>query len=314
MNNDRQFLRIKKLVGDGIIFAAAKHNFRQLPVEHHIDASKSCQNVILAGAATATGVSNEADSLMRAAGVGTLRKDAVRGLEIIVSLPPSSRIDQSVFFVDCLEWAKGFYGLPVLSCVVHNDESSPHAHIVLLPLMIDGRMNGGRIMGGRASLQAMQSSFYAQVGQTYGLTRPTASKRIPASARIMAASMVMSALQDCPELLDRPDVEAALKSLIHRNPERVCKAMSIDFGANAKSIDIGQESPKKPKVYLCVDIDRESPPIASPDHYSRTRDSDESAQAWDSNTGEFIRPPVRKSSSRQAAQEEINRALRSMYH
>lgn len=127
MTNDNHFLRIKKLTGKGIIRTAIKHNLRELQAElgadSHIDATRTALNTVLAGAVTSGGVSEYAEGLMLDAGVGALRKDAVRGLELVVSLPPASSINSSVFFADALTWAQGFFALPVLSAVVHHDEA-----------------------------------------------------------------------------------------------------------------------------------------------------------------------------------------------
>ncbi|MBC7455332.1 MAG: hypothetical protein H7335_16885, partial [Massilia sp.] len=89
-----QFLRIKKLTGKVIIEVAARHNHREILAElgaapgGHIDPARVGLNRVLRGHGTAAAVASQAKILMDAAGVKAMRKDAVRALEIIFSLPP----------------------------------------------------------------------------------------------------------------------------------------------------------------------------------------------------------------------------------
>lgn len=195
-----QFLRIKKLSGKAIIEVAARHNHREILAElgaspdGHIDPARVDLNCVLRGHSTAAAVALEAQSLMDAAGVKSLRKDAVRGIEVIFSLPPESSIDHDQFFNDSVQWAGEYFAAPVISAIVHNDESAPHCHVLLLPL-VDGRMIGSELVGGRAKLQALQADFQAQVGQRYGLARQTAQKRISAATRKRAMDLAFDVLE-----------------------------------------------------------------------------------------------------------------------
>lgn len=162
------FLRMKGLKGKAIIVTAAKHNLREILAELDgdqgttIDPSRTPMNRILRGAATAAGVASEARALMAASGIATLRKDALRGLEIIFSLPASTTVDQCAFFDDAMSWAEQWFSVPILSAIVHNDEAAPHCHVILLPL-VDGRMRGSELMGNRMKIMAMQGDFQAKV-------------------------------------------------------------------------------------------------------------------------------------------------------
>jgi hypothetical protein len=139
-------------------------------------------------------VASQAQTLMDDAGVKATRKDAVRALEIIFSLPPQSPIDHAQFFDESVRWAEQYFSVPVISAIVHNDEAAPHCHVLLLPL-VDGRMVGSDLMGGRAKLQAMQVNFHAQVGQRHGLTRQAVQKRISAATRQQAIDSALDVLE-----------------------------------------------------------------------------------------------------------------------
>lgn len=194
------FLRMKGLKGKAIIVTAAKHNLREILAEldgdqgTNIDPSRTPMNCILHGAATAAGVASEARALMAAAGITTLRKDALRGLEIIFSLPAGFTVDQRAFFDDALSWTKQWFSVPILSAIVHNDEAAPHCHVILLPL-VDGRMRGSELMGNRMKIMAMQGDFQTKVGQRYGLVRQAAPARLSAAHRQQAIHAALAVLE-----------------------------------------------------------------------------------------------------------------------
>ena len=194
------FLRMKGLKGKAIIVTAAKHNLREILAELDgnqgaaIDPSRTPLNCILRGPATAAGVASEARALMAAAGIATLRKDALRGLEIIFSLPAGATVDQRAFFDDALAWAEQWFSVPILSAIVHADEAAPHCHVILLPL-VDGRMRGSELMGNRIKIMAMQGDFQAKVGQRYGLARQVAPARASAAQRQQAIDAALAVLE-----------------------------------------------------------------------------------------------------------------------
>lgn len=74
------------------------------------------------------------------------------------------------FFRDCLQFHQRKFG-HVISAVVHYDETTPHLHILSVPLTHDGRLSAREIVGNRANLSRMQTEFFEQVGKEYGLER-----------------------------------------------------------------------------------------------------------------------------------------------
>lgn len=347
---ETQFVRIKKLTGKDVLRVAGRHNLREIHAEigadSHIDAERICLNRVLEGPDTAAEIVAQAGRLMEESGVGALRKDAVRGLEIIVSLPPGLNTNQPAFFGDALAWVKAFYGVPVLSAVIHNDEAAPHAHFLLLPLL-DGRMQGSGLVGNRARLQSMQTSFHSQVGQKHGFIRPKTARRLGASTRNKSASLILSALQSNPDLMDGPGIEFELLALFSRAPEPLLNLLGlsiphppesnksfveimtkpcgpekpIGFGAKSKPIGFGIQAVEKEQTLSCVGFDPKSPPVYDykapyQDDFTRCRDADEAGQ-WDSELGEFVKQQTSASrvSARKLAVAELGRAIaRQRYH
>lgn len=81
-----------------------------------------------------------------------------------------SNEENDQFFRDCLEFHQRKFG-HVISAVIHYDETTPHLHILSVPLTHDGRLSAREIIGNRANLSRMQTEFFEQVGRGYGLER-----------------------------------------------------------------------------------------------------------------------------------------------
>lgn len=74
------------------------------------------------------------------------------------------------YFRDCLQFHQRKFG-HIVSAVVHYDETTPHLHVLSVPLTQDGRLSAREIIGNRANLSRIQSEFFEQVGKGYGLER-----------------------------------------------------------------------------------------------------------------------------------------------
>lgn len=77
---------------------------------------------------------------------------------------------QKQFFDDCTEFFAERHGKEnVVSAVVHLDESTPHLHFNLMPVM-GGRLCAKELFD-RSALRELQTDFYEVVGKKYGLKR-----------------------------------------------------------------------------------------------------------------------------------------------
>lgn len=221
-------LNIERLYGSGIIRAAAKHNLREIAAEigadGHIDAARIADNFILRGPSTAKEVAALAKSLMEAAGVLKCRKGAVTALELLFTLPAATTIDPRQYFEQAICWAEQHFSVPVLSCVQHADEGSPHAHALLLPL-VDGRMGGSDLHGGKAKLAAMQTSFHEAIGAPHGLPKYAPQKRLSAPVRAAAMALARETLQANAALND--DIIDALLVPHTKDPAPLLQALGI---------------------------------------------------------------------------------------
>ena len=231
------FLRIKKLKGGGIITVAARHNRRVIQAEMgatgSIDPTRSCLNETLAGPLTAADVGQLAKDLMTAAGVVKLRKDAVMGLEIVFSLPPGHALDDRAYFTACSEWAGAAFGgaQNVLSVDIHRDESQPHCHVLLLPL-IDGRMDGSNLIGGKQKLMALQKDFHLKVAALYGLSKAPA--RLSGTAKQAGTKAVLQKLRETSDCALQSAAWAVIREAVERDPAHFLLALGIELLAPKK--------------------------------------------------------------------------------
>ena len=82
-----------------------------------------------------------------------------------------AKIEQYNFFSDCYKFFAERYGEEnVIAAVVHNDESTPHMHLNLMPVTKDGRLCSKQLFD-KPQLQQLQTDFYEEVGKKYGLQR-----------------------------------------------------------------------------------------------------------------------------------------------
>lgn len=239
-----------------VIRVAAAHNLREIQAELGAGAASGINpalmhlNYLLRGPDTAAGVADLALALLDNAGVKNLRRDACMALELVFSLPPGAAIDHREYFAAAVAWADTHFNAPILSAAVHLDESAPHCHVLVLPL-VAGRMQGGALAGGPSKIRMMQSDFQQQVGQRFGLTQQPRAKRISKANRDVVGRMVLDALKAHPERLNVPAVRDALCAALGQHHESLLPLLGLELPApgkaKAKSFADLMTSPCKPE-------------------------------------------------------------------
>ena len=82
-----------------------------------------------------------------------------------------AKIEQYNFFSVCYQFFAERYGEEnIIAAVVHNDETTPHMHLNLMPVTKDGRLCSKQLFD-KPQLQQLQTDFYEAVGKKYGLKR-----------------------------------------------------------------------------------------------------------------------------------------------
>ena len=82
-----------------------------------------------------------------------------------------TKVEQYNFFSDCYKFFAERYGEEnIIVAVVHNDETTPHMHLNLMPVTKDGRLCSKQLFD-KPQLQQLQTNFYETVGKRWGLQR-----------------------------------------------------------------------------------------------------------------------------------------------
>lgn len=111
---------------------------------------------------------------IKAAGAKT-RSNSVLALDTIYTASPEffqgkTNQQNDDFFKDCLQFHQEHFG-HIISAVVHYDETTPHLHVISVPLTKDGRLSARDVIGNKAKMSKTQDAFFEQVGRGYGLER-----------------------------------------------------------------------------------------------------------------------------------------------
>jgi hypothetical protein len=234
-------MRIGKVKGGGSVLAAINHNKRFTKHErkgtHHIDTSRSHLNYALVGNCSPKEIADLAKAQMKKAGIDKPRANAVLAIEIIFSLPiERHQQDTKLFFVDCCCWVRNNFAGELLSFDVHLDESAPHAHALILPL-VNGKMQGSDMVGKRSNLYRLHNLFHDEVGIRHGLKRSSRTK-LTEEDKSNLAKLIVAELEDNPK-----KGWAVFRDWILKDPLPLAELLSIEI-------------PKQKQVKHFVDIAR----------------------------------------------------------
>lgn len=147
--------------------------------EKYIDSARSHLNYDLISCADYSVAVNE--KLNNAGLVRKIRKDAVLAGSFCVNAPTKDDHElNKKFFVDCVDFISNLVGKDnVVSAQVHNDEKTPHLHLVFVPIIEKKNKKGvltkclsfKDLIGTKPLLTRLQTDFYQVVGKKYGLER-----------------------------------------------------------------------------------------------------------------------------------------------
>lgn len=115
------------------------------------------------------------------------------------------------FFVDATEYFAERYGKEnIISAVVHTDETTPHLHLNLIPIV--GNKLSAKQLFTRASLRELQTDFHDKVGKKWNLERGkegSQAKHIN-TAEFKAKTIIEHANKEAEEYLSR--IESSIEA------------------------------------------------------------------------------------------------------
>ncbi len=222
-------IRLGKINGKNGILEAMKHNQRIIQSERgagkNIDPSRIHLNYCLTPKRTPEDIHRHTRATMALAGIETPRKNGVMGVEVVFSLPIIwHKRDSKPFFQDCYKWVKSTFQGELLSFDVHLDESMPHAHAVILPL-VNGKMQGSDMVGGTGNLKRLINLFYVDVASNYGFTKRT-DIQLNQSDKKKLVSEVLQRLRSDPVM--ESVIWPIVRDLVGREPLLFAEILSVE--------------------------------------------------------------------------------------
>jgi hypothetical protein len=239
MAADSGFFRVKSVnnATSGLL-PALRHNKRDLPNQRPTDLNYCLHHV---GDENTPQAINRAVNVILAQHDIKPRKNACMAIECVFSLP-ANRHPQGTrpFFEACFEWIKTALTGVVLSFDVHLDEGAPHAHALILPLL-DGKLQGHIIRGGRGNIKNLQNAFMQEVGNRHGLK---SEKRLTAAAKAQLFTDIIKALRAAREPIMQSKLWDVVRDEIRRNPLPYAQLLGIEATAS--------KSKAKPKTFTGI--------------------------------------------------------------
>lgn len=153
------------------------------------------------------------------------RSNSVVALDTLYTASPSffegkTRKQTEDFFRDCLQFHQRQFG-HIISAVIHYDETTPHLHIISVPLTADGRLSAREIVGNKQNMSRLQDEFFEQIGRGYGLERGTRSdgqeKRKHISAQEKRMQELEQQVSDLSERVERLTEQTELTAAEYRD-------------------------------------------------------------------------------------------------
>jgi hypothetical protein len=159
-------MRIAKIKSRASLLRAAQHNTRER-MPPNADPAKTQDNFVWGGT-TAEALRRYSDKLP-----AKVRKNAVHAVEVFMSASHEFSGNWTKFLNDCNKWAASVFGgnANLLHVAYHSDETTPHVHMLFMPLK-DGALNCKHYLGGGPEqLRRLQDDFFEKAGRQHGLER-----------------------------------------------------------------------------------------------------------------------------------------------
>lgn len=144
-----------------------------------------------------------------------IKDDAVLMCSFFVGASPEffigkDRDDIGAFFFECTEFFAERYGREnIISAVVHLDETTPHMHLNLMPVL-DGRLCAKQLFD-RKELRGIQTDLHNDVGKHWGLER---GKEGSTAEHLDTAEFKMKKMKEAADKAERQADEAASRQAI----------------------------------------------------------------------------------------------------
>lgn len=154
------YFAVAKIKSVNKLKTALLHNLRLLNPANNIIQNLSQSNFQIGESKTIDAALDHFKLLKRQFNI-RFRKNQIIAIEIVISAPNITKktgFDNQLYFYACRDFLIEEFRCPILSAVVHLDESHPHSHFILIPI-VDGKMSGARILGGPPEFNRRREKF-----------------------------------------------------------------------------------------------------------------------------------------------------------
>jgi len=108
-------------------------------------------------------------------GMFKIRSNQAVALEYMIAASPECLKDSkkaASYLLKAREWLEKKHGKEnVIAAYMHADETTPHLHVLVVPVAPTGKLSAGFFVDGAAKLSALQTQFHAEVGALYAMDR-----------------------------------------------------------------------------------------------------------------------------------------------
>lgn len=192
---------------------------------------------------TTTGAKSKEEVLYRVkevlASVKTVRKNAILAVEyLITSSQDLDSVEESDQYLDAAEaWIRTKHGAEnVVHATKHWDETTTHLSAIVVPIDPKGKLSASHFLDGRIRLSRMQTDFFKQVGEQFGLQRgiegSTAKHTSIQEYYARINTDIQEPFTEIPRVLDPTPAEILAESLGHETEHS--KAVAAAAAAKKK--------------------------------------------------------------------------------
>jgi hypothetical protein len=215
-------IRVEKITNSGSATGKTEHNYRLKEVTN-ADPNKEHLNKEYINH-NKENIWDICNKRIEDVGVVRVRKDAVRGMEFILTASPDvfSRDQNGVtndfrntkYVKANLDFLKNKYGDNLVAFTLHQDEKTPHIHAVVVPITDKGRLSAKEMFNPK-TLKELQTE-YAEAMKPFGLERG-----LEGSKATHLSMKQMYALHNSTEKSIEEDLEPPILDLKVDTPSRI---------------------------------------------------------------------------------------------
>lgn len=169
-------LRVRKHKRTHSVWGVARHHAREIPCETVKGSPTLNRSWGHASATAAQQFTRDRVAEINArGGRHKVRKNQVVALEYMITASPEAMKDRKMaakYLTAARDWVVMRHGRAnVIATYYHGDETTPHIHMMVVPVAPDGRLSAGHYVDGAEKMSRMQDEFHAEVAGRYGLDR-----------------------------------------------------------------------------------------------------------------------------------------------